>query len=141
MTIKAATLETVGTIPLLQTLGIRLLEIGDCHAVMEVTVDDCHRNYFGGAHGGLLATLVDTAAFFPRPLLPSGTPCTTTSLNVVYVRPASVGDRLTARSELLHIGRRTASVRVVVSNQHGKLVVHGIASLMLTGACTGIDQS
>lgn len=134
MTIEPATLETASAIPLLQTLGIRLVEIGDRHAVMEVTVDDRHRNYFGGAHGGLLATLVDTAAFFPRPLLPSGTPCTTTSLNVVYVRPAAVGDRLTARSELLHIGRRSASVRVEVVNQHGKLVVHGTASLMLTGS-------
>lgn len=134
MTIEPATLETACAIPLLQTLGIRLVEIGDRHAVMEVTVDDRHRNYFGGAHGGLLATLVDTAAFFPRPLLPSGTPCTTTGLNVTYVRPASVGDRLIARSELLHIGRRTASVRVEVANQHGKLVVHGTASLMLTGS-------
>ncbi|CAH2032538.1 PaaI family thioesterase [Trichlorobacter ammonificans] len=134
MSIEPATLETASAIPLLQTLGIRLVEIGDRHAVMEVTVDDRHRNYFGGAHGGLLATLVDTAAFFPRPLLPSATPCTTTSLNVVYVRPAGVGDRLTARSELLHIGRRTASVRVEVTNQHGKLVVHGTASLMLTGS-------
>lgn len=131
MAIEPATLESAGKIPLLQTLGIRLCEIGDRHAVMEVIVSDCHRNYFGGAHGGLLATLVDTASFFPRPLLPSGTACTTTSLNVTYVRPASVGDTLTARSELLHLGRRTASVRVEVVNQKGKLIVHGTVSLLM----------
>lgn len=86
MSIEPATLESGNRIPLLQTLGIQLREIGDRHAVMEVTVSDMHRNYFGGAHGGLLATLVDTASFFPRPLLPSGTICTTTSLNVSYIR-------------------------------------------------------
>ena len=73
---------------------------------MAVTVDDRHLNYLGGAHGGLLAALVDTVSFFPRPLLPSGTRCTTTSLNVSYTRPAAPGDHLTARSELLHLGRK-----------------------------------
>lgn len=131
MKVEPATLESANEIPMLQTLGIRLCEIGDRHAVMEVAVSDMHRNYFGGAHGGLLATLVDTVSFFPRPLLPSGTTCTTTSLNVTYVRPAILGDTLTARSELLHIGRRTASVNVRVTNQDGKLVTHGTATLMI----------
>lgn len=131
MTIEPATPESINKISLLQTLGIQLREIGDYSAVMQVTVDDRHRNYFGGAHGGLLATLVDTASFFPRPLLPSGLACTTTSLQVNYVRPAAVGDQLTARSELLHLGRRTASVRVEVTNQEGKLVVHGTVGLLV----------
>ena len=131
MAIEPATPESINTIPLLQTLGIQLLEVGERHAVMCVTVDDRHRNYFGNAHGGLLATLVDTASFFPRPLLPSGVTCTTTSLQVSYIRPASVGDVLTARSELLHLGRRTASIRVEVTNQKGKLVVHGTVGLLV----------
>lgn len=131
MSIEPATLESGNRIPLLKTLGIQLREIGDSHAVMEVTVSDMHRNYFGGAHGGLLATLVDTVSFFPRPLLPSGTICTTTSLNVGYIRPAALGDRLTARSELVHMGRRTASVKVEVTNQEDKLVAHGVVGLML----------
>ena len=131
MPIEPATLESANRIPLLQTLQIRLCEIGDRHAVMEVTVSDIHRNYFGGAHGGLLATLVDTVSFFPRPLLPSGRPCTTTNLNVNYIRPAALGDILTARSELIHLGRRTAIVRVEIVNQQGKLVVHGTVTLML----------
>lgn len=130
--IEPATLETGTAIPLLRTLQISLREIGDRHAVMEVTVSAIHGNYFGGAHGGLLATLVDTVAFFPRPLLPSGTICTTTNLNVTYLRPAAMGDLLTARSELLHLGRRLASVAVLVTNQQGKTVVHGTVTLMLT---------
>ncbi len=131
MSIEPATLESGNRIPLLQTLGIQLREISDRHAVMEVTVSDMHRNYFGGAHGGLLATLVDTASFFPKPLLPSGTICTTTSLNVSYIRLAALGDRLTARSELVHLERRTASVRVEVTNQEDKLVVHGTVGLLV----------
>ena len=132
MHIEPATLESGNAIPLLRTLEIHLREIGATHAVMDVTVGDLHRNYFGGAHGGLIATLVDTVSFFPRPLLPSGKLCTTTNLNLTFVRPAAVGDTLTARSELVHMGRRMASLAVTVVNQEGKLVAHGTTTLMIT---------
>jgi acyl-CoA thioesterase len=128
---QPATVESANAISLLRTLGIRLAEIGDSHAVMDVTVGDCHRNYLGGVHGGLLAALIDTACFFPRPLLPSGQAATTLDLNVSYVRAATVGDRLMARSELLHLGRRTASLAVRVTDQQGRLVAHGTATLLL----------
>ena len=130
--IEPATLEAGNAISLLRTLNIHLREIGERHAIMAVTVDECHRNYFGGAHGGLIATLIDTVSFFPRPLLPSGKACTTTNLNVTYVRPAVMGDVLTARSELMHTGRRMASVAVTVKNQEDKLVAHGTTTLMVS---------
>jgi acyl-CoA thioesterase len=128
---EPATLERGNAISLLRTLDIRLTEIGESHAVMEVVVAEKHGNYFGGAHGGLIATLVDTVCFFPRPLLPSGRLVTTSSLNVSYVKAAAMGDRLVARSELLHIGRRTASLSVRVIDGEGRLVAHGSATLMV----------
>ena len=123
--------QRVNAIPLLTTLGIELREVGERHAVMEVTVGDIHANYLGGAHGGLIATLADTVCFFPRPLLPSGLICTTTTLTMTYVRPAAIGETLTARSELLHLGRRTASVTCRIVNNDGKLIAHGSATLMV----------
>lgn len=128
---QPATLESGNAIPLLRTLDIHLTEIGEQHAVMEVTVADKHLNYLGGAHGGLLATLVDTVCFFPRPLLPSGRMATTSNLNVHFLRPASLGERLSARAELLHLGRRTASLTVRVVNGEGELLAHGSATLMI----------
>jgi len=128
-----AELEHGNRIPLLRTLGIRLTGVGDAWATMEVEVSDAHRNYYGGAHGGLLATLVDTVSFFPRPLIPSGKLLTTTGLHVAYVRPAAVGDRLQARAELLHLGRRTASLAVRVTDGQGRLVAHGTSTLMVLG--------
>jgi len=128
---RPATLETGNAIPLLRTLDIRLVEIGERHAVMEVTVAEMHRNYFGGAHGGLIATLVDTVCFFPRPFLPSGRLVTTSNLNVNFVRSAAPGDHLTARSEVLHLGRRTASLAVQVTKGTGELVAHGSVTLVV----------
>jgi acyl-CoA thioesterase len=130
---QPATVERANAISLLKTLGIRLVEIADSHAVMEVTVDDRHRNYLGGVHGGLIATLVDTVCFFPKPLLPSGQAATTVDLNISYVRSAAVGDRLSARAELLHLGRRTASLAVRVVDQRTRLIAHGTTTLLLIG--------
>jgi acyl-CoA thioesterase len=124
----------VGDIPpiaFLETLGIELTEIGERHAVMTVTVDDRHLNYRGGAHGGLLAALADTVCFFPRPLLPSGCQLATVSLNMSYLKPAALGDCLMARSELLHLGRRTVSLVVRIHNQNHQLLAHGSAILMI----------
>jgi acyl-CoA thioesterase len=131
MPIAPATIETGNQISLLKTLGIHLVEIGESHAVMTVTINEKHLNYLGGAHGGLLAALIDTVSFFPQPLLPSGVICTTTNLNVSYIRPASVGDILTARSELVYIGRNIASVNSQVINHEFKLIAHGTATLMI----------
>lgn len=122
--------EVARRVPLLRTLGISLTESGERHAVMELLVGEEHANYMGGAHGGVIATLVDTVSFFPLPLIPSGRRLTTTSLTVNYVRGAAVGERLSARSELLHAGRRTASVSVRVTDSGGRLVAHGTVSLM-----------
>jgi acyl-CoA thioesterase len=131
---EPATIESGNRIPLLRTLDIHLTEIGERHAVMEVDVADIHRNYYGGAHGGLIATLVDTVCFFPKPMLPSGRTVTTTTLNVSYVRAARVGDHLVSRAEIEHLGRRTASLAVRVTNGTGALVAHGTATLMFLDA-------
>ena len=131
MKIAPATIESANGISLLKTLDIHLKEIGPQHAVMEVVVSEIHRNYFGGAHGGLIATLADTVSFFPQPLLPSGLACTTTNLNVNYVRPAAMGETLTARAELTHLGKRLATVNVMIHNAAGKLVAHGTTTLMI----------
>ena len=138
---QPATLESANAIALLQTLGIRLVEIGERSALMEVVVDDRHRNYLGGVHGGLIATLIDTACFFPKPLLPSGQAATTLNLNVSYVRAAVVGDCLSARAELLHLGRRTARLAVRITDQQQRLVAHGTATLLLLpepAPCSGL---
>jgi len=107
MNVPSATIESINAIPLLKTLGIVAEEIGDRYAVMRVTVDERHLNYYGGAHGGLIATLVDTVCFFPAPLLPAGLAVTTSSLNVNYLRAVQPGETLVARSEIVHLGRRT----------------------------------
>ncbi|BCA79562.1 PaaI family thioesterase [Desulfuromonas sp. AOP6] len=130
MTVPKATIDSIHEIPLLKTLGIVAVEIGERHAVMRATIDERHLNYYGGAHGGLIATLVDTVCFFPAPLLPAGLAVTTSNLNVNYLRAVHPGETLIAKSEIVHLGRRTVSLRVVVHSEE-KLVAQGMATLIV----------
>ena len=123
--------ETVQDIPFLKTLGISVMDITEKHAEMTVTIDERHLNYMGTVHGGLISALVDTVCFFPKPLIPSGLKLTTVDLHVSYVKPALQGDTLVARSELLHLGRRTARLSVKVTDQDHGLVAYGTATLMV----------
>lgn len=118
-------------IPFLKTLGVALVEVAEQHAEMVVTIDDRHLNYMGTTHGGLVSALIDTVCFFPKPLIPSGLKLTTVDLHVSYVRPAQKGDTLVARSELLHLGRRTARLSVKVVDQDHRLIAQGGATLMI----------
>ncbi len=61
MPVAPATPESIDRIPFLATVGIRIAEIGERHATMELEVGPRHLNYLGGLHGGVVATLVDTA--------------------------------------------------------------------------------
>lgn len=128
---QPVTIENANKIGMLKTLGITLTEIGDDYAVMEVIVDERHANYFGGIHGGLLATLVDTVCFFPQPLLPSGRLVTTVNLNLNYLKTAQLGERLIARSQIEHLGRRTVNLTARVTDSMGRLLVHGSATLLV----------
>jgi len=131
MNIDPATIESGNNIALHRTLDIRLLEIADNYAIAEVTIGDKHLNTYDGAHGGVIASLIDVVSFYPRPLLPSGLACTTSSMNMNFIRPAAHGETLTARAELTHLGKRTAMLTVTVNNSKGKLVAHGTTTLMI----------
>lgn len=122
--------EKINNMPLLETLGIRCTAITADYCRMEVTVDARHRNYYGCTHGGLLATLIDTACFFAEPLIPSGRVLATSQLSVNYLRPSAVDDHLVAESKILHLGRRTVHVEVCVHNQRGELIAHGTGALL-----------
>lgn len=122
---------TIDAIPMLRTLGIHLQESGADFAVMAVTVDARHANYFGGVHGGLIATLADTVCFFPQPLLPAGRLVTTASLNVNYLQAPALGSRLIARSQIEHLGRRTVSLSFRITDGEATCIAHGTATLIV----------
>lgn len=73
--------------PMAATLGFYLLGYGEGRVEIGCTPDELHYSPYGMVHGGLAATLLDTATGCAlHTLLPAGTGYATLNLNVSYLR-------------------------------------------------------
>ncbi len=114
----------------LKELGIKVTEIRENEAFGEMVVTDKMHNYMNYLHGGVIASFIDTVAFFPGRLLPSGRKITTTGVEVKYFRPVNTGDTLKAHAKIVHLGRKLGVIEVYVTNNLNKLVAKGTVSVM-----------
>jgi uncharacterized protein (TIGR00369 family) len=97
-------------------LGITTVEIGPGTMTAELAVREELLNPFGTAHGGVLAALVDhVLGAVLYPLMPRGSWAATTEFKVNLLAPVRDGV-LRARSEVVAMTKRTAVVRIDVTN-------------------------
>ncbi|MGI9334160.1 MAG: PaaI family thioesterase, partial [Gammaproteobacteria bacterium] len=91
-----------------QLLGYELTQWRDGHAVVELHMDERHRNRTGRLHGGVAVTLLDTACGYAGCYSADGAPpryCITLSLNTSFVA-ATMGGPLRAIASVIGGGRR-----------------------------------
>jgi 1,4-dihydroxy-2-naphthoyl-CoA hydrolase len=97
-------------------LGIVITEVGPGTLTAELEVRPDLLNPFGSAHGGTLAALVDhVLGAVLYPLIPPGTWAATSELKVNFLAPSREG-LMRARSEVIALSKRTAVVRIDVTN-------------------------
>ncbi len=116
-----------------ELMGFRLAEVSAGHAVIIVSPDERHYNGLGIVHGGLAATLLDSALGVAiNSMMPAGKVFTTLEMKVNYVRPIR-GETGEVRcvANVIHVGRRVATAEGRVEDAHGKLYAHGTATCML----------
>lgn len=112
-------------------IGMRLGSIDIDTATILLDIDaERHYQPFGIVHGGVLATLIDTATFwaaFAR--LPQETGLVNVDLKLNYLQPAFSG-RLTAVGRCVRPGRTINYAEAHVYDESGALLVHGTSTLM-----------
>ncbi|MFN0196194.1 MAG: PaaI family thioesterase [Planctomycetaceae bacterium] len=119
-------------VPLLDHLCIRPVKSGNGQAEFEITVDDPHLRSLGILHGGVVATLLDTAmGVSANSVAPADHHVVTIQLGVNFIRTAEKGDSLIATGEVLHKGRKTIVTRGEVRNAGNELVALGTATFMV----------
>ena len=115
----------------LERMKIRPLTVEKGTAAFEVTIDESHLRSMGIAHGGLMATIIDTALGSACwTLAPPNNHLVTVQLNINYIRPAWLGEKLTCRSEVRHAGQMTAVARAEIRNADGALVASATGTFM-----------
>ena len=119
--------------PISQVLGFGLTEIGDGTAVFTMNPAEYHYNPIGSVHGGVIATLLDSAmGCAVQTKLDDDYVYTTTQLNINYVRGITVNTpELRCIGEAIHIGRSTATAEAKIVDKHGKLYAHGTTTCLV----------
>jgi uncharacterized protein (TIGR00369 family) len=118
-------------------MNMRLVEVAEGRAVFAVVPDERHYNGLGIAHGGLAATLLDSALGCAiNTVMPAGRVFTTLEMKINYVRPMrrETGE-VRCEAAVLHAGARVATAEGRIVDASGKLYAHGTATCMLFGAC------
>jgi uncharacterized protein (TIGR00369 family) len=97
-------------------LGITTIDVGPGTMTAALDMRPELLNPFGTAHGGVLTALVDhVLGSVLYPLIPQGAWAATTEFKVNLLAPVRDG-QLRARSEVLAMTKRTAVVRIDVTN-------------------------
>jgi uncharacterized protein (TIGR00369 family) len=122
--------EVFKNIPFAHLLGIELGELKRGEATMCLEVRDELRRNNGVAHGGAIASLVDTAAAFAiLTLLEPDQTTTTIDLTIHYLRPLIKG-RATAHARVLRAGRRIIVISIEVLDEAKALAVTALTSFI-----------
>ena len=112
-------------------LGMEHLGAADGHSRLRLTVDRRHLRELPIMHGGVLASLLDSACGKAAgSVAGEGRYVVTVQLNINFVRPAAVGDVLEAHGEVVHRGGRTAVTLARVTDAQGRLVGHATGTFM-----------
>jgi uncharacterized protein (TIGR00369 family) len=111
----------------LERLGVRVDEAG--RLLLEVRAG--HLRTLGIAHGGVIATLLDSVmGMVANRSSPPDHYLVTAQLNVHFIRPALEGEALVASSEVRHAGRKTAIAQGEIHTATGDLVATASATFV-----------
>ena len=125
-----------GTAPppnIAQLLGMDLIEAEEGRVVFTLDTRPEFANPLGTVHGGIHATLLDSAmGCAVHTTLPAGVGYTTLELKVNYIKAITLdAGTLTCVGQVIHVGGRVATAEGRVTDSTGRLLAHGTTTCML----------
>ncbi len=125
-----------GTLPLntiAATLGYDVIEVASGRVVATATPNDAHLNPAGTVHGGLAATLLDSAMGLAiRSTLEKGLASTTLEFKISLLRPITPETGpIKAEGVILSRGRRVGTAEGRITDAQGRLLAHGTTTCLI----------
>ena len=117
--------------PYFSLISIEIRDLQWGTSFIEVQLGEKHLQPFGFVHGGVIASVVDAAAFWAVfPQVEEGMGLTTVEIKVNFLAPAQKG-RLVAQGRCIRLGKTLALGETEIRNAEGGLVAHGTATMMV----------
>lgn len=113
-------------------LGIEVLEIRQGYSKIKMEIRNEMQNGFGIAHGGVTFSLADSAFAFACNNRNNLSLALDNSIN--FIKPAHVGDVLTAEALEIHNGKSTGLYQISITNQNNHVIA------LFKGTCFRTDK-
>lgn len=119
--------------PIAETIGMENFGGDEGSIHVELVPQRRHYNPLGTVHGGVLSTMLDTAAGCSvHSTLAAGEGYTSLDLTVKFLRRVTTeSGRLRAEGRVIHRGRRTALAEALLFDAAGRQVAHATSSCMI----------
>ncbi|HTV21214.1 MAG TPA: PaaI family thioesterase [Polyangiaceae bacterium] len=123
-------LVTTAAYPSLLSMRLEDLQLGSCRLTIDVRPE--HFQPLGVVHGGVLATLIDTATFWSLflALEREDDGLASVDLKLNYLAPV-FGGTLVATGSQIRMGKRLGYAEAYVTGSDGQIVAHGTSTLMV----------
>ena len=127
--------------PAAALIGMKIDKVERGRVVFSVVADEMHENPMGTMHGGMIATLVDSAmgcAVFS--MLPAGHRLHDPRIETNYVRPIlQTTGVVRAEGRVVHLGGSVGTTEATVRDEHGTLYAHATSTCMIKRPPGGVS--
>lgn len=120
--------------PFAHLAGFEIESVEEGKVTFAIVPEECHYNPFGVVHGGVAATLFDSAlGCAVQSLLPPAKTAPTMQLDINYIRPITISTgRVRCSGQVVHLGKRTATADGRLVDMDGKLYAHATGTFVIS---------
>lgn len=118
--VRQAIFQQIDKEPFGRKFGLKLVDVQEGYARVEMRFTEDMENMFGMAHGGAIFSLIDAA--FEVASNSHGTMAVALSMNINYLASPQKGARLTAEAREINKTKRTAAYDIRATDDAGKLL-------------------
>ena len=124
---------TIPAPPILHLVGATGIEAEEGRVAVLMPAAEFHYNPLGTVHGGIIATLLDTAAGCTvHSTLPAGVGYTSLDLMTRFVKPVTINSGLLrCEGAIISRGRRTVVAESRLYDEVGKLLAHATSTCLI----------
>ena len=120
--------------PFAHLLGFEIESVEEGKVTFAVEPGERHYNPFGVMHGGVAASLFDSAlGCAVQSVLPAAKTAPTMELHINYIRPVTISTgRIRCTGHVVHLGKRSATAEGRLVDMDGKLYAHATGTFVIS---------
>ncbi|MGR6836959.1 PaaI family thioesterase [Syntrophomonas erecta] len=136
-----AILDLINQGPYFQLLSMEVKELGIGYSKVVVDLEKKHLNPFGGIHGGVYSSLIDTAAYWAVYCdVEENAGCISLDIQVDMLSAVKDG-LLIVEGKRIKAGKSICKAEAMITDTNGKLLAHGSSKQMVIPGVQTINQA